>query len=217
MKRWTKFVKAIHSLFLPELCRCAICGEERGLIENTGFCQRCWAELPHREETLTIKDSMILISPFEYTGEVEEMVKGLKFHNQRYLAQALGSVMAQACLQNEMHADLLVPVPMHKLRRKDRGYNQAELLAEGMSPWMNASVDTHCLQRIRHTEQQAMLGALQRRANVYGAFRAEQEVKGKIICLVDDVVTTGSTLRACADALESSGAKEVWACTVCQA
>lgn len=111
---------------------------------------------------------------------------------------------------------MLVPVPLGKARLRERGYNQAALLAEGMAAWMDADVQPDWLRRIRHTEQQALLGALQRRANVYGAFEAEAAVEGKRICLVDDVVTTGCTVRACADALEAKGAS-VWVCTVCQA
>ena len=216
MKILTAMGKGLKSLFLPELCRCAVCGEEREMVENTGFCQRCWAELPHREEPLTIKESLAVISPFSYTGTAEEMVKGLKFHNQRYLAEALGCVMAQACRQRGLEAEVLVPVPLGKARLRERGYNQAALLAEGMASWMDADVQPDWLRRIRHTEQQALLGALQRRANVYGAFEAEAAVEGKRICLVDDVVTTGCTVRACADALEAKGAS-VWVCTVCQA
>ena len=109
MKILTAMGKGLKSLFLPELCRCAVCGEEREMVENTGFCQRCWAELPHREEPLTIKESLAVISPFSYTGTAEEMVKGLKFHNQRYLAEALGCVMAQACRQRGLEAEALVP------------------------------------------------------------------------------------------------------------
>lgn len=114
MKILTAMGKGLKSLFLPELCRCAVCGEEREMVENTGFCQRCWAELPHREEPLTIKESLAVISPFSYTGTAEEMVKGLKFHNQRYLAEALGCVMAQACRQRGLEAEVLVPVPLGK-------------------------------------------------------------------------------------------------------
>ena len=124
------------------------------MVENTGFCQRCWAELPHREEPLTIKESLAVISPFSYTGTAEEMVKGLKFHNQRYLAEALGCVMAQACRQRGLEAEVLVPVPLGKARLRERGYNQATLLAEGMAAWMDADVQPDWLRRIRHTEQQ---------------------------------------------------------------
>ena len=216
MKCLSVLGKGIRSLFLPELCRCALCGEERELVEQTGFCQRCWAELPHREEPMMVKESLVVIAPFSYAGAVEEMVKGLKFHNERYLAEALGCVMAQACLQRSLEADALVPVPLGKDRQHERGYNQAALLAEGMAAWMDIPVEPGWLRRIRSTEQQAMLGALQRRANVYGAFEAQEAVKGKRICLVDDVVTTGCTVRACADALEAKGAS-IWVCAVYQA
>lgn len=81
-----------------------------------------------------------MISPFSYTGTAEEMVKGLKFHNQRYLAEALGCVMAQACRQRGLEAEVLVPVPLGKARLRERGYNQAALLAEGMAAWMDADV-----------------------------------------------------------------------------
>lgn len=207
--------RAVQSLFLPELCRCAVCGEERALVEGTGFCQSCWTALPHNEDPLTVKQGLVTISPFWYAGAAEELVKGLKFHNKRYMAQALGRVMAEACLQAGLTAEALVPVPLHPNRKRERGYNQSELLARSMAETLQTPVQPTWLRRVRDTEQQALLEALQRRANVQGAFAADGSVRGLTVCLVDDVTTTGCTLRAAADALEKQGAK-VWVCTACR-
>lgn len=215
MSALTTLGQAVHSLFLPELCRCAVCGEERGLVEDTGFCQSCWTALPHVEEPLTIKQGLATVSPFWYADAAEELVKGLKFHNERYRAEALGRVMAKACVQAGWMAEALVPVPLHKNRKRTRGYNQSELLARSMAETMRIPVRTGWLKRVRDTEQQALLEALQRRANVSGAFRAEGPMEGVTVCLVDDVTTTGCTLRAAADALEAGGAR-VWVCTACR-
>ena len=215
--KWLKGIqKAMGALILPELCRCAVCGEEREMVEQTGFCRQCWEALPHNPEPVGMKASLITVSPFLYEGEIETLIKGLKFHNKRYAAEALGHVMAQACLQAGIGADLLVPVPLYKTRYKNRGYNQSAFLAQSMAELMNVPVREECLLRVRNTEQQAMLDALQRRANVYGAFEAPMDLTEKTVCLVDDVATTGSTLRACADALEAKGAA-VWVCTACSA
>lgn len=207
--------QAVQSLFLPEVCRCAVCGEERALVEDTGFCQPCWTALPHVEEPLTIKQGLVTVSPFWYAGAAEALVKGLKFHNKRYMAEALGRVMAKACVQAGLTAEALVPVPLHANRRRARGYNQSELLARSMAASWHVPVRPDWLKRVRDTEQQALLEALQRRANVSGAFQAVGPMAGATVCLVDDVTTTGCTLRAAADALEDQGAR-VWVCTACR-
>jgi ComF family protein len=107
-------------------------------------------------------------------------------------------------------ADLAVPVPLHPFRRRERGFNQAEDLAQHVGLPMVAA-----LRRVRRTVAQADLPAARRHGNVKGAFAARhgRSVSGKIVVLIDDVSTTGATLDACAIALKEAGAREVRALT----
>ena len=109
-------------------------------------------------------------------------------------------------------ADILVPVPLHRYRQRERGFNQARQLAKHLElPVVNALV------RTRNTSSQADLPASKRRANVRGAFVARADVEGLTIVLVDDVATTGATLNACAAVLLDAGAKQVRGLTAAKA
>jgi len=108
-----------------------------------------------------------------------------------------------------------VPVPLHRARLRKRGFNQAALLARGVAGQINAGV-SDTLQVVRNTRDQVELSAAERRANVAGAFVAKARTRGRLL-LVDDVLTTGATLGACADALvRDGGAAEVHAVTLCK-
>ena len=100
--------------------------------------------------------------------------------------------------------DLIVPIPIHWSRRCVRGFNQAEVLCGSLS-----KVDRDVLSRIRRTKPQVQLSREARMHNLIGAFRARDQVEGKTILLVDDVLTSGETARECAKALKQAGAKEI--------
>jgi competence protein ComFC len=102
--------------------------------------------------------------------------------------------------------DAVVPVPLHRSRLRNRGFNQAERLARGVAERINATV-SDTLEVVRSTRDQVELSAAQRRANVAGAYRASGPLRGKVL-LIDDVSTTGATMRACATILVRAGAQE---------
>ncbi len=148
-------------------------------------------------------------------GPVGQAVYALKYHNLRALAPALGGLMA-SCVQAEgLGGDALVPVPLHPRRLRERGYNQAELLAKRMGRLLGAPVAPRGLARVRYTPAQARTENREaRQANVAAAFRARDSFDGQRVLLVDDVCTTGATLEACAAALREAGAQEVWGVTL---
>jgi len=114
--------------------------------------------------------------------------------------------------------DVVVPVPLHAARLRERGYNQAALLAREMAHRVGLAVDEHTLTRQRATAPQVELDAEQRKENVHDAFLCTSSVlAGRHVLLVDDVCTTGSTLEACAVALQKGGACDVWALTLARA
>jgi ComF family protein len=144
-------------------------------------------------------------------GAVKEMVQNLKYRNVRALAPELGRLMAAHLESERVPADVLVPVPLHRRRERERGYNQSDLLAEEAGGHLGVPVESGLLRRTRDTAPQVSVsGHQQRRQNIEGAFQASADVRGLRVLVIDDVVTTGSTMSACASALKAAGASPVW-------
>lgn len=153
-----------------------------------------------------------------FSGPVRAALHGLKYAGERRLTEPLASALAARWRVAGAGGEVLVPVPVHADRARRRGYDQAVLLAAGAARMLNMPC-LRALERSRNTPPQFDLGRRARRANVAGAFTLAGptdagRVKGRWIVLVDDVVTTGSTLVACAEALYDAGAVAVSAVTV---
>lgn len=113
--------------------------------------------------------------------------------------------------------DLVAPIPLGKQRLRERGYNQVAMIAKPLAMGLGLKYSPEALARQKETRSQVGLSREERRRNVRDAFRADAGVRGKIVLIMDDVSTTGSTLSSCAGALYSSGAKDVYALTVARA
>ena len=180
-------------------------------------CARCWR--PWRDSGPCAACRLApppfdgLCAAFVYQGVVQELVRALKYRGTTALAPAMASLMAETARQERLAPDVVVPVPLSGLRRRTRGYNQAEALARALGVELGLPLLPRALQRRRHTPPQARSAdAEERRRNVAGAFRVRDgEVAGRRVLLVDDVTTTGATLAACAQALKEAGARSVWA------
>ena len=186
---------------VPEGVRCSICGVPiEGVSLDPPRCGVCMA--PNR-----ILEKMV--SLFLYEGGPAYGVRSLKYHNKRALAPPMGRLLYGA-IEEIGAVDLVVPVPLHLSRLRKRGFNQASLLCEVLEK-KGYAVAHDLLLRRRNTDSQAGLSRKARLKNVQGAFEVKEKrlVKGRTILLVDDVLTTGSTLSACGRVLRSAGAESV--------
>ena len=149
-----------------------------------------------------------------HEGPARAAVHTLKYENGRQMADVLAVPMVEALQTPGWTFDGLVPVPLHATRLKDRGYNQAEWLAEAVASRMGVECLPNALVRTRNTPHQVGAGAAGRRANMEGAFEPVGDaLRGRLLILVDDVFTTGATLQACAEAALAGGAGTVFSLT----
>lgn len=148
-----------------------------------------------------------------FAGPIRQAIHRLKYSNLTAVAPDLAVLLRAAYVEAGWAAELIVPVPLHPARQRQRGYNQAERLAKPLAASLGVPLAPRALRRARPTADQIGLGVEGRRANVAGAFAVAQPdiVAGKTVLLLDDVATTGCTLDACADAMQAGGAAGVFA------
>jgi ComF family protein len=155
-------------------------------------------------------------APYRYEFPMPELVHRLKYGGQVAIARILGSVLARRVAERGLPAvDAVVPVPLHASREAKRGYNQAAEIARFVAEILRLPVRDRLAMRVRATEEQAALPALVRRVNVSGAFEVRAGPMPQSVAIVDDVLTTGATADALAQALKRAGCRrvEVWAVT----
>jgi ComF family protein len=178
--------------------RCRLCAAPLG--GDVTLCADCYRDPPPLERVQ---------AAFRHEGLARELVLDLKYRGHRHLAPVLGELLAASAPRAVEGVDGLVPVPLHPQRRRERGFNQSELLAEELGRRLRLPLVASSLRRTRDTAQQTGLSPGERRANVRGAFAVEGRLDGQRLLLVDDVCTTGATLYACARALRGAGAAAV--------
>ena len=178
------------------------------------FCKICAQQLSSSGPCGDCLNSPLAIgrirAPYIMKGAVREAVHALKYGGVRSAAPVLGKLLASWWEKNQMRADLVVPVPLHKRRLRNRGYNQSSLLARELSKRTGLPLTEQVLVRTRDTPPQVSLSSrVERARNVEGSFQCVGDVEGLKILLLDDVVMTGSTMSACASALNAAGARSV--------
>jgi ComF family protein len=184
---------------------CDLCGDPvAGTIDHDFICYSCSAEKPAFDAAR---------SAARYDGVVGTALRQLKYEHALWLAPDLATVLYN-CIQAEYpeHSfDLLVPVPLHHVRRRQRGFNQSAVLAHELGRRTGSPSRPQLLRRIRPTTSQTNLTAKERLSNVTKAFqsKSEKQLAGRNVLLVDDVMTTGATVNACAKALKRGGAATV--------
>lgn len=216
----TALAKYVSGLIYPELCIFCRRPVERGL-DYAYICKECLKDLPllefdpclrHPEcpENMEIRGLGI----FRYES-IRETIFLFKYHGFRKYGDILGGLMAEHIIKNDMQAlltaDVIMPVPLWREKETARGFNQAALMAEKVSEATGIPMERDALIRIRNTAPQSSLGLRQRRENIRSAFKVtdEDKVRGRRIILLDDIYTTGSTIKECAKNLYAMGAREV--------
>lgn len=198
--------------FLPlPASHCRICSNPNITPEAMDTCANCINHLPHYRRAE---------SAFLFDGDLRHAVHTLKYENQHRVAQPLALAAASALTPTFLaHTTGLIAVPLHDQRLRQRGYNQAWLIAAELSQqWQLPLLPSEALKRIRSTPSQTTLTFEERRENVHQAFTASSEwVKGQSLIIIDDVSTTGATIDGCAAALLDAGAHEVFGYTLARA
>ena len=151
-------------------------------------------------------------SPFRFDGAIRQAIHELKYRNLRALAVLLAQLLDDYLAISPVPGEVLVPVPLHQKRLRERGYNQSRLLAQELGKLTNLPVVDDCLIRQRHAPPQARTPTVdERRSNVADAFSCrDRRLQDKQVLLIDDVSTSGATLDACARVLKETGATSVW-------
>lgn len=210
--------RALADALLPQ--RCPGCGEPAEAAKL--LCDGCAARVPRLRVALCARclagggdgaacarhRAFTVYAPWLFDERAAAVVHALKYHDRPALAAPLGAELAAALPRAWRRPELVLEVPLHAARERERGYNQSAALAGALADALGAPRLPGALRRVRPTPPQARLGPAARRANLAGAFAVQRPawLRGRRVLLVDDVITTGATLDAALAALHDAGA-----------
>ena len=220
------YTGVVHFI-LPPTCICCdklLNGDERFV------CKFCFDSLiPVKKDSWVLSsdrtfDTNRIFSLYEFSEEskIQQIIHALKYRKFKSIGIMFGALLGNGIKnKTSINFDYIVPVPLHRSKKRERGYNQSDYVARGISTVLNSDVLEKCLKRTRFTKTQTQLDIHERRENVSGAFVLNNSCKDKIIgknlLIVDDVITTGSTILECSRVLKAGGCGEVMICSVAKA
>lgn len=197
---------------------CPICQGEP--LTREGICIQCKDHLEIINEKIFLPLDCIedIYVTMVYTKLTQELVHRFKFSHDVWLAKIFAHFLVQLILQYKLHRliDTILFVPMNRYRYNERGYNQSELLVQEVNKLLGRK-ENGGLEKLGKGKPQLGLSEQERVNNVKGSFRATRNFKAQNVLIIDDVVTTGSTLNACAEALKKAGAKQIYGLTLAKA
>lgn len=222
-----EFLNKIFDFFLPRIC--PACNQKLNHSEEI-ICDNCFDKLKLTPESLiaeeyhkkfSVKKYISDFHPvfiFEKDREIQHIIHALKYNKHFRVGIYFGKIIGNQIKDklDNWKIDLIIPVPLHKLKKTERGYNQSEFIAKGISVQTGIRWNKKIINRKKYTETQTHLTAEERQINVKDAFKIKDKdaVDGKNILLVDDVITTGSTISECAHQLILAGAKNIYATSI---
>ncbi len=205
-----------------------ICIHCKKLNESSSkyLCETCLSAIPkvtqqhplYRETYQKLTESQLIselysIYVFEKGGVFQTIAHSMKYEGRRMIGKWLGESIGRELQNKSVHADVIIPIPLHKIKLRERGYNQAEFISRGITSITSIPTFTDYLKRVKHTQTQTTLSIDERRKNMESAFDVRSKKKGdlkkKVCILVDDIVTTGSTILSSAEELKKAGAKKI--------
>lgn len=226
MNGLSRVAEAFAGFVYPPSCMTCWRNLKRG---ESFICAKCWDAFERVSPTETLIQAIerkFLVDEtvekiesvflFEQDPRVRTAVHLLKYNGAEKIADKFGLLIAQKISDDSKlsMSDMVVPVPLHPARKRERGYNQSELISNRVSRELRIGHEPGLLKRIRQTQSQTMFDAEGRKRNIAGAFsidnRFRERIKGRRILVIDDVITTGSTIKECAGVLKYSGALEVY-------
>lgn len=227
LERGKLSIKVLSDFLLPRFC--VSCSIKLTTSENI-LCSGCFQKIKRADEerlrrefnrkfnkNQTISDFFSLYI-FEKDLELQHAIHALKYNKNFTVGKFLGEELASGILSKkpDWHFDLIIPVPLHQLKKAERGYNQSYYIAKGLRRRINKPINTHSIRRIRFTESQTSMNLVEREENIYDAFKVInlKSIEDKNILLVDDVITTGATISECGRVLLEAGAKKIYAASI---
>ena len=200
-------IRFFADTLMPGPYQCYLCDEE-DMIGEDGLCETCRAKLKYLPDPTCLQPLDGITVGLQYSDEISSAVMRFKKNEQTEYA---GFFTQYLSVPDDWHADILVPVPMHPLRKWMRGFNHTELLASYLSKATGIPYSTKLLFKTRFSfEQKRITDPAERRKNMRGSFTADPHVTGLRIVLIDDVFTTGATVYECAKTLKTTGAAKVY-------
>jgi len=221
-----KSLNGFFDFFIPRYC--PSCKMKLELEENC-ICDECLSSIERADgdrlnleyqrkfASTEIISGFTSLFVFEKDKALQLFIHSIKYNkhflNAKYLGKLIGENLKEQ-IQN-WNVDYILPVPLHSLRKADRGFNQSKYIAIGMGKEFGINVKFNLLKRRRYTETQTNLTLQEREENISKAFQAKQKrlIEGKTFLLVDDVITTGATIKECGKVLLEEGAAKVYACS----
>lgn len=221
MIEWYNLIAPLTKMIMRNKTRyyCICCGkyssgESPYKADGIGLCESCSSAIPFTSGGETFegtKNVDYICSPMNYRCEIRDAFLKYKFGDNPAYSKVFSLILTRFFENyNYEDFDMLVPIPISKKRKMQRGYNQSELLIEPMCSELGIKIDKTSLTRIKDTQAQSNLRSAQRIENVRDAFNADSiSVSNKKIILFDDIITTGNTIESCASALKKAGAEKV--------
>ena len=220
------FSRGILNFVLPPVCVCCnnvldknfdfVCSSCLAKLKKVDASHNIWGDRVHR---VSFEGNALSLFWFVEGTEIQRILHALKYSRMKSIGTLFGKMLGEEIAgRYGGHYDFAVPVPLHKSRLRERTYNQSSYICRGIGGALNIQPLEKCLKRTRYTKTQTKLSINEREENVRNAFELNQKfnglIRGKNIVLVDDVITTGSTILECARVLKNSGCGEITICSI---